>query len=141
MIRKLLIIATLLVAGCVTTKTEHIGASRAALERYGVGPGDTVLLRYANETDPNSSSRSEAIRVTAVGDKAISGVNALGEEVVVDSDRLFLVEERQANIAAVPGAEAGGNVLKGATNSALLVLCLAAAMGGGVSSDCPQVGD
>ena len=127
-------------SGCVATKTERIGASKAALDRYGIGPGDTVLLRYANETDPNSSSHSETVKVIAVGDDAIAGINAAGDAVVVEYDKLFQVEERQTQLTRVPGAETGGNVLKGATNTVLLAACLAAMMGGGIG-DCPMVGD
>ena len=80
-------------------------------------------------------------RVVAVGDNAIAGINAAGEAVVVDYDKLFQVEERQTQLTRVPGAETGGNVIKGATNSVLLAACLAAMFGGGMAVDCPQIGD
>lgn len=137
----LLTLIALVASGCATDRVEHIGPSRAAMERYGVDPGDTVLLRYANQSDPNSSSRSVAVRVLAIGEDGIVGANASGELVVAKYDELFQVEKKSSGFSGVPGAEVGGNMLKGVTNSVLFAACMAIAIGGGVAADCPQVGD
>ena len=126
----------LVASGCVTDGVEHIGPSRAAMERYGVDPGDTVLLRYANQSDPNSSSRSEVVRVHAIGDDGLVGVNTSGDLVVAKYEELFQVEKKTSSFSGVPGAETGGNILMGITTSALLVAC---AIAGAYS--CPTVGD
>ena len=128
-------IVVCLLVGCTTT-TNRMKPSAHVLERRGVDPGDTVLLRYANATDPASSSRSETIRVQAIGEDGIVGVDASGELIVVKYDELLQVEKKTSGFSGVPGAETGGNILTGITNSALLVAC---AMAGAYS--CPAVGD
>ena len=129
------IIVICLLAGCTTT-TNRMKPSAHVLERRGVDPGDTVLLRYANATDPASSNRSETVRVHAIGEDGIVGINASGELVVVKYDELLQVEKKTSSFSGVPGAETGGNILMGITNSALLVAC---AMAGAYY--CPAVGD
>ena len=115
---------------------ERAARIQASLRARGLGPGDTVLLRYANATDPSSSSRSETIRVHAIGEDGIVGANASGELVVAKYDELLQVEKKTSGFSGVPGAETGGNILMGITNSALLVACAMAA-----AYSCPTVGD
>lgn len=118
------IIVAALLAGCSTT-TKRIKPSEHALERRGVEAGDVVLLRYRSAQGSNSSNRSEEIEVTAIGPAGIVGVGADGEIVVANYEDLLQVESQVFGFSGVPGAERGGNVLKGISKTALLAACIA----------------
>lgn len=128
MAHKLLIsiVVACLVAGC-TTSTSRLKPSEHALERNGVGAGDTVLLRYANQNDPKSSSRSEKVRLEVVGTDGVVGVNAHGDVVVATYDELFQVEAKQSALAMPDSLESAGTGVARALFFPLIAGCMVVA--------------
>ena len=62
------------------------------MNHYGIGKGDTVLIRYANAGDPRSSSRSEQIQITGINQNGISGLGENGKAVNASYDEIFQIE-------------------------------------------------
>ena len=83
-------------SACSTT-TQRLGPTQAAMNHYGIGKGDTVLIRYANEGDPRSSSRSEKIRIIGISQVGITGTGAAGEAVTVEYDDIFQIERQHTS--------------------------------------------
>jgi hypothetical protein len=80
-------------SACSTT-TQRLGPTQAAMNHYGIGKGDTVLIRYANESDPRSSSRSEKIRIIGISKVGITGTGDAGKAVTVGYDEIFQIEHQ-----------------------------------------------
>ena len=87
-------VAILAGSGCGTT-TQRIGASEAAMENFGVSPGDVVLVRYVNENDPRSSSSSEWVKLTEITATGISAVAENGRTIDTPFDEIFEIERKQ----------------------------------------------
>jgi hypothetical protein len=86
-------------AACTTTTTTHrAGPSQAAVSQHGISEGDTVLVRYTNDGDANSSSRSEVLQITRIGDNGITGVDEHGRTSVAAYDEIFQIERRRTDI-------------------------------------------
>ena len=122
--------------GC-TTVTHRVGSSQAALDNYGIGKGDYVLLRYANRDDPRSSSSSELIEVTSISETVISGVGENGNAIDVGYDEIFQIEIRKKGAAIksdspalVSAGTAAGKGLEVVAKAGLIAFCIAAASGG-----------
>jgi len=77
--------------GCTTT-THRVKPSQAAMDNYGLEKGDMVLVHYANINDAKSSSKSEQIRITDIGNNGISGTSEVGAAVTIDYDNIFQIE-------------------------------------------------
>lgn len=86
--------AILVGSGCGTT-TQRVGASEAALKNFGISPGDVVLVRYANEGDPRSSSSSQWVELTAVNGTGITAVTERGETIHTPFEKIFEIERTQ----------------------------------------------
>ena len=117
------LVAAAFLAGCSTT-TNRIAPSEHALEQRGVEPGDVVLLRYRSAAGANSSNRSREVEVSAIGTEGLVGTDERGDLVVAKYDELFQVEHRSMRYSGVPGAEKGGDILKGITKTALVAACI-----------------
>ena len=118
-----MVVILALIAGCSTT-TNRIKPSRHALEGRGVETGDIVLLRYRSSAGANSSNRSREVEISAIGADGIVGADEQGELVVATYDELLQVEHQTTGFSSVPGAEQGGNILKGITTTALKAACV-----------------
>ena len=123
-------------SACSTT-TQRIGPSQAALDNYGIGKGDYVLVRYANMDDPRSSSSSELIEVTNISDTSISGTRENGNAIDIGYDEIFQIEIRKKGAAIrsdspalVSAGTAAGKTLEVVAKAALVAFCIAAASGG-----------
>jgi len=117
--------------GCTST-TYRVGASQAAMHNYGIGNGDSVLVRYSNKNDPRSSSRSELIQINRIGKASISGIGEKGNAVNVGYDEIFQIEVKgkssaiKSDNAALMGAsKATGEVLEVVGRAALVALYIA----------------
>ena len=80
-------------SACSTT-TQRLGPTQAAMNNNGVGKGDIVLIRYANEGDPRSSSSSETVRITGISEVGITGTGAADRAVTVSYGEIFQVERQ-----------------------------------------------
>ena len=80
--KKLLTVILCAVIVCISacsTTTHRLGPSQAAMNHYEIGKGDAVLIRYVNEGDSRSSSRSELVQITNISDIGITGVGESGK--------------------------------------------------------------
>jgi len=132
----LLCIAVVGNIGCTST-TYRVGASQGAMHSYGIGNGDSVLVRYSNENDSRSSSSSELIQINRIGKASISGIGENGNAVNVGYDEIFQIEVKgkssaiKSDDAVLMGAgKATGKVLEVVGKAALVALCITAASGG-----------
>jgi hypothetical protein len=130
-------------SACSTT-TQRLGPTQAAMNHNGVGKGDMVLIRYANEGDPRSTSRSEDVLITGISKAGISGTGAAGRAITVSYDEIFEIErqyrdpviniESPADVAdavlwGVAYAAIGGAAAAICVEAPLQCLMLAAEMG------------
>jgi len=83
--------------GCTTT-AHGVGPSKAAMDNYGIGKGDTVLVRYANKDDPRSSSSSELVQVTNISLTDISGIGENGNVINIGYDEIFQIEIKKNGV-------------------------------------------
>ena len=91
------ILVSIICAGVIgisacSTSTHRLGPSQAALDHYGIGNGDTVLIRFANKHSPRSSSRSELIRITEIKETGIAGVSEGGTTLTINFTEIFQIE-------------------------------------------------
>ncbi len=78
------------------------------MDNYGIGKGDSVLVRYANKDDPRSSSSSELVQITNINRTDISGVGENGKAVHAAYDEIFQIEHkklRRKNLDEMPRLE------------------------------------
>ncbi len=94
----LLCVAVVGSIGCTST-TYRVGASQAAMHSYGIGNGDSVLVRYSNKDDPRSSSSSELVQISRISKAGISGVGENGNAVNVGYDEIFQIEVKGTSSA------------------------------------------
>jgi len=132
----LLCVAVISSSACTTT-THRVGPSQAAMDNYGIGSGDYVLVRYANKDDPRSSSSSELVEVTQISRTDISGIGEHGNAISIGYDKIFQLEisKRSSAIKSDSPAltrvgNATGKALEGVGKAALVALCITAASGG-----------
>jgi len=90
--------AAMLVNTACTTTTQRAGPSQAAMRQHGISEGDTVLVRYTNIDDVNSSSRSERLQITRIGDSGIAGVDESGETSAASYGEIFQVEHQERGL-------------------------------------------
>jgi len=108
----MLAMAALASAACSTT-TQRVGPSQAAMSQHGISTGDTVLIRYKNEGDALSSSRSEPLRIIDIGKNAISGISETRQGVtVVDYDDIFQLEHIRTDVAKLDLPEPSERVVE-----------------------------
>jgi len=118
--------------GCAST-TYRFGASQPALQNFGVENGDSVLVRYANKTDPRSSSRSELIRISEINEAGITGTGESGSVVDISYDEV-LQFEFSARRSSIKSDSASimltGKAIKGAAKIVGAAACVAAGASG-----------
>ena len=129
----LLCVAVVGSIGCTST-TYRVGASQAAMHSYGIGNGDSVLVRYSNKDDPRSSSSSELVQISRISKAGISGVGENGNAVNVGYDEIFQIEVKgkssaikSDNAVLTSASEATGKVLEVVGKAALVALYLGGA--------------
>ena len=122
-------------SACSTT-TQRLGPTQAAMNHYGISKGDTVLIRYSNEGDPRSSSRSEKIRIISISQVGITGTDAAGEAVTVGYDEIFEIERQHSS--PVVDIQSPADVAEAAVLSVAIVAfgAAAAALCLGVPAEC-----
>ena len=76
-------------SACSTT-TQRLGPTQAAMNNYGIGKGDTVLIRYSNG--------SEKIRIIGINESGISGIGKNGEAVNVGYHKIFQIEYEKVGL-------------------------------------------
>jgi len=118
--------------GCTAT-TYRVGASQPALQNLGVETGDAVLVRYANETDSRSSSHSELILISTIGESGISGTGESGNEVDIRYEEVFqfeFVARKSAIKSDSNSIMQTGKVIEGASKIVGAAACIAAGVSG-----------
>ena len=120
------------ITACSTT-TQRLGPSEAAMNNYGIGKGDTVLIRYANKDDPRSSNRSNLVQITEITGVGISGVAENGSAVNVGYDEIFQIEVRKKSSAIKsdnPVLMGASKAVKSAVTVVPVAACIALALHG-----------
>jgi hypothetical protein len=90
--------AAMLANTACTTTTQRAGPSQAAMRQHGISEGDTVLVRYTNIGDANSSSRSELLQITGISNSGIAGVDENGEASVARYGEIFQIERQRTGL-------------------------------------------
>jgi len=134
-IRLVLLGAAILTSAACTTTTQRAGRSQAALHQHGICAGDTVLVRYTNINDANSSSRSELLQITSISDSGIAGVDESGEAILAIYDEIFQIERRRTSLRRPGRSELSPHLVEAITKTGRLLGAAAyayvSAMGGG----------
>jgi hypothetical protein len=119
------------ISGCITTTTHRLGSSQAALNHHEIGKDDAVLIRYANEGDSRSSSRSEIVQISNISDFGITGVGESGKAVNIAFTEIFQIEYKDVGLVEhdSPAAIAAGGALEITAKAVYVAACLLA--GGG----------
>ncbi len=121
-------------AACTTT-TQRAGPSPAAMHQHGISAGDTVLVRYTNINDANSSSRSDLLQITGISDSGIAGVDENGEAIEASYDEIFQVERQRTGLRGLGRSDLSPQLVEAITKTGRLlgaaVYVYVSALGGG----------
>jgi len=112
-------------SACSTT-THRLGPSQAAINHYEIGKGDAVLIRYVNEGDSRSSSRSEFVQITNISDGGITGVGESGKTVNVGFTEIFQIEYIHVGLIEhdSPATMAAGKALEVTSKAVYVAACI-----------------